>query len=176
MAQVAPRDGDFGVDLESGLRVNVEDSGKEPILGTKIPVKPSLSKACGALVDGKTKVDEELNLCGDVPKLNGVPMEQAKSKGEKTADHTEKRVVKEKGKKTSNKKPPRPPRAPSLDSADQKLLKEVSELAILKRARIERMKALKKMKAAKASSSSSSLFAMVFTILFCLVIFLQGDI
>jgi hypothetical protein len=61
-----------------------------------------------------------------------------------------------------------------LDAADQKLIKEISELAMLKRARIERMKALKKVKATKASSNSN-LFAMVFTILFCLVILFQGN-
>ncbi|CAN1281686.1 hypothetical protein LINPERPRIM_LOCUS17814 [Linum perenne] len=73
-------------------------------------------------------------------------------------------------------KPPRPPRGPSLDAADIKLIKEISELAMLKRARIERIKALKKAKAAKASSASSTgnLFAMVFTVLFFLVIICQG--
>ncbi|KAL1334960.1 hypothetical protein HN51_063897 [Arachis hypogaea] len=85
---------------------------------------------------------------------------------------------KEKHKKSCNKKspkPPRPPRAPSLDAADQKLIREISELAMLKRARIERMKALKKMKAAKTSSASgSSMFAMIFTVIFCIVIVLQG--
>ncbi|GAU19185.1 hypothetical protein TSUD_198670 [Trifolium subterraneum] len=80
--------------------------------------------------------------------------------------------------KTFNKKaakPPRAPRGPSLDAADQKLIREITQLAMLKRARVERMKALKKMKAAKSSSSpSSSLFSMVFTVVFCIVILLQG--
>ncbi|KAI3469263.1 hypothetical protein Pfo_025926 [Paulownia fortunei] len=87
----------------------------------------------------------------------------------------------EKRKTMSVKKPPKPPRPPrglSLDAADQKLIKEISELAIIKRARIERMKALKKMKAAKASSvsasSSGNLIAMLFTIIFCIVIIFQG--
>ncbi|CAI9267704.1 unnamed protein product [Lactuca saligna] len=86
---------------------------------------------------------------------------------------------KEKRKKsTSAKKPPKPPRQHSsfsLDSADQKLIKELTELAMIKRARIERMKALMQKKASKASSSSNpSLFAMLFTIIFFLVLLLQG--
>ncbi|KAK6146245.1 hypothetical protein DH2020_020114 [Rehmannia glutinosa] len=92
-----------------------------------------------------------------------------------------KSAKKEKRLSMSAKKPPKPPRPPrglSLDAADQKLIKEISELAMIKRARIERMKALKKMKAAKASSASTSssgnLIAMLFTILFCIVILFQG--
>lgn len=88
---------------------------------------------------------------------------------------------KEKRMSMSAKKPPRPPRGLSLDAADQKLIKEISELAMIKRARIERMKALKKMKAAKAvssasASSSGNFIAMMFTILFCVVILFQGNI
>lgn len=80
------------------------------------------------------------------------------------------------------KKPPRPPRPPggfSLDASDKKLIKELAELAIIKRARNERMRALKQKKALKISSSSSSsshgsLFAMLVTIVFFLIILLQG--
>ncbi|RVW71579.1 hypothetical protein CK203_052650 [Vitis vinifera] len=97
--------------------------------------------------------------------------------GEKEAmDSVDKKAVKEKRKKPSNKKsskPPRPPKGPSLDAADQKLVREIAELAMLKRARVERRKALRKMKVAKASSNSS-LFAMVFTVFFCLVILFQA--
>ncbi|KAJ7980418.1 Transmembrane protein [Quillaja saponaria] len=93
--------------------------------------------------------------------------------GELSVEYKEKTAVKEKRKKTCNKKPPKPPRAPSLDVANQKLIREISELAMLKRARIERMKAIKKMKAGKTSSSCSNIFPMVFTILFCLVITFQ---
>ncbi|KAL3829319.1 hypothetical protein ACJIZ3_018121 [Penstemon smallii] len=88
---------------------------------------------------------------------------------------------KEKRKSTSAKKPPKPPRPPrgfSLDAADQKLIKEITELAMIKRARNERMKALKKMKASKHSSvstsSSGNMIAMLFTILFCIVIIFQA--
>ncbi|KAH6833066.1 transmembrane protein [Perilla frutescens var. hirtella] len=98
--------------------------------------------------------------------LGGVSPES----GEKT--RKERRVS------TSAKKPPRPPRGLSLDAADQKLIKEISELLMIKRARIERMKALKKTKAAKGTSASASssgnLVAMLFTVLFCIVIIFQG--
>ncbi|XP_074319979.1 uncharacterized protein LOC141656824 [Silene latifolia] len=89
----------------------------------------------------------------------------------------ERKVVKEKPKGMSAKKPPKPPRPPrglSLDSADQKLIRELHELARLKRARVERMKGLKKAKEAKAMSSKNQLFATLLTILFCLVLLLQG--
>lgn len=85
-------------------------------------------------------------------------------------------------KASSAKKPPRPPRPLSLDAADQKLIKELAELAMIKRARIERMKALKQKKNSKILSSSSStsssygsFFAMVFTVIFLLVILFQGN-
>lgn len=157
MVHIAPRDRDFAVDLESGRTTCRED--------------------------GSIKCEDDVNLCGDVLNSGGVFLENAKVvidkklDGEEAMDLVEKKTVKEKRKKTSNKKPPkppRPPRGPSLDAADQKLIREISELAMLKRARIERVKALKKMKATKASSSNSNLFAMVFTILFCLVIVFQG--
>lgn len=102
---------------------------------------------------------------------------EKKSGGEETVSLLVKKTEKEKRKKKNSKippKPPRPPRGPSLDAADQKLIREISELAMLKRARIERMKAHKKMKAAKAASSNSNMYAMVITVLFCLVIIFQG--
>lgn len=87
-------------------------------------------------------------------------------------------VVKEKLKKSGNKKaakPPRAPRGPSLDASDLKLIREITQLALLKRARLDRIKALKKMKSAKVSSSpSTSMFAMVCTVVFCIVILFQG--
>ncbi|KAL6535671.1 hypothetical protein OROMI_027045 [Orobanche minor] len=94
---------------------------------------------------------------------------------------SENNAKKEKRFPVSAKKPPKPPRPSrgfSLDAADRKLVKEISELTLIKRARIERMKALRKIKAAKASSGSTSssgnLIAMVFTILFFVVIIFQG--
>ncbi|XP_073053289.1 uncharacterized protein [Primulina eburnea] len=91
-----------------------------------------------------------------------------------------KSAKKDSRKSTSAKKPPKPPRPPrsSLDAADQKLITEMAELAMIKRARMERMKVLKKMKAAKASSSASAssngnLVALLFTVLFCIVIIVK---
>uniref|UniRef100_A0A6N2N9E0 Transmembrane protein n=1 Tax=Salix viminalis TaxID=40686 RepID=A0A6N2N9E0_SALVM len=168
MDHTAPRDRDFEADLESGVRNIAEDSNNDASSGVKTPTKSLLAKVCWAFADGKANGEKRVNLCG------GGSADHAKLEGEMSVDQVEKKIVEEKRKKTSNKKPPRPPRGPSLDAADQKLIKEISELAMLKRARIERMKkALKKVKATKASSNSN-LFAMVFTILFCLVILFQG--
>ncbi|XP_050219990.1 uncharacterized protein LOC126670331 [Mercurialis annua] len=180
MDHMAPRERDFEVDLENGVEVFVEDTNKDSIFGVKTQAREFLAKICGIFVDETIK-DGELveNLCHDAPNSNEFCVEQVKLEGEnKTSEDTvaENKVVKEKRKKTSNKKsskPPRPPRGPSLDAADQKLIKEITELAMLKRARVERMKALKKMKAAKGSSPNSNVFAMVFTVLFCLVIAFQ---
>lgn len=171
------KDRGFEIDLEDGMKVSIEDPSKDSISSIKMQAKKLLGKICGIFVDATMNDEERLDLCHNAPNSNGNSVKQAKLGGEKTADHAEKKVVKEKRKKMSNKKapkPPRPPRGPSLDAADQKLIKELTELAMLKRSRVERMKALKKMKAAKASSSNGNLIAMVFTVLFCLVIIFQG--
>ncbi|XP_044494525.1 uncharacterized protein LOC123217519 [Mangifera indica] len=87
------------------------------------------------------------------------------------------KCVEGKRKKTNSRKPPKPPRppkGPTLDAADQKLVREIAEHAMRKRARIERIKALKRMKAEKASASNSTIFAMIITLIFCLVIVFQG--
>ncbi|XP_027331804.1 uncharacterized protein LOC113847120 [Abrus precatorius] len=149
------------VDLESGLVVIEDDSRNVSSPGNTKQV------ACVYYDESNLTV-----VSMDMVKVTN------KLLGQDSVEYEENTIVKEKRKKSSNKKapkPPRPPRAPSLDAADQKLIREITELAVLKRARIERMKALKKMKAAKASSSSSSsMFAMVFTVVFCIVIILQG--
>ncbi|KAL8047490.1 hypothetical protein ABFX02_07G003400 [Erythranthe guttata] len=82
--------------------------------------------------------------------------------------------------KFSAKKPPRPPKKAlvlPLDAADVKLIKEIAELIAIKRSRIERIKKIK-LAAAKASNSNSSsgtnLIALVFTIVFCIVMISQG--
>lgn len=177
------RDNGFGVDLESGVLTSEDELTTNPALGSKRQAKTLVAKFCGGFVNGLIKAEDGVS-CENVSNINGVSpdnVEVVTNKlldGEETAGHAEKTSsVKEKRKKSSNHKPPkppRPPRGPSLDAADQKLIREISELAMLKRARVERMKALKKMKAAKNSSSSSSLFAMVFTVLFCLVILFHG--
>lgn len=89
----------------------------------------------------------------------------------------DKKMVKEKRKKISYKKPskpPRPPKGPSLDAADIKMVREFCELAALKRKRIERMKTLRNVKTEKGSSFNGNLFAMLITVLFCFVIISQG--
>ncbi|KAJ9546355.1 hypothetical protein OSB04_018898 [Centaurea solstitialis] len=152
------RDPDFVIDLESGAGVSPDLSSDE-----NLP-KTDFSK----LSDHVMSVDDDLE--NNVKVVIDSKVEVGK------------KIGKEKRKKSSSaKKPPKPPRPPrgfSLDAADQKLIKELAELAIIKRARIERMKALKQKKALRASSSSSSmngsLFAMLFTVIFFLMILLQG--
>ncbi|GMY27951.1 transmembrane [Fagus crenata] len=184
MDHMIPREKDFEVDLESGVTSSEQDSSKVPVSGAIKQAKTLLGKICSGFVDGSIKSEDTASLSGNVSNSNGVSPENVKAvnnkilEGEEPVDYVERTPVREKRKKTSNKKPPkppRPPRGPSLDAADQKLIKEISEFATLKRARIERMKALKKLKATKSqSSSSSSIFAMVLTILFCVVIIFQG--
>lgn len=172
---MAPSERDLEVDLESGVKNSVEDSCKDAGSGVKTQTKSMLSKVSGAFADGAADDEERVNLCGYVSDSGGGSVDHANLEDEIFVDQAEKKMVKEKHKKTSNKKPPRPPRGPSLDAADQKLIQEISELAMLKRARIERMKALKKLKATTKPSSNSNLYAMVFTVLFCLVILFQGN-
>ncbi|KAE9601509.1 hypothetical protein Lal_00040540 [Lupinus albus] len=171
---------DSKIDIESGLVVNENDSKMVSILGKVKQGRTFSAKIyCGLVGKGEDKLTVYCNETN----MNGVSMNVVKEtnkllEGRDSVDCTDKTSFEEKQKKFSHKKapkPPRPPRAPSLDSADQKLIREISEIAMLKRARIARMKALKKMKASKSSSSSSSsMFATVFTLVFCIVILLQG--
>ncbi|XP_054820413.1 uncharacterized protein LOC129319386 [Prosopis cineraria] len=169
---------DVEVDLEIGLTVNEDDSQKfTPSSAGK--GKTLFAKFSGDYITGDEKPSSycsESNLSG-VPMVDVLKVTSMSVARQDLVDSATKTVVKEKLKKSSNKKapkPPRPPRAPSLDAADQKLIRDITELAMLKRARIERMKALKKMKAVKSTSSSSSIFSMVFTIVFFIVIIFQG--
>ncbi|BAT77032.1 hypothetical protein LR48_Vigan01g296600 [Vigna angularis] len=167
---------DAEIDLESGLAV-VEDDSKN----VSSPGNTKQGKILFTEISC-IKGEDRYSGCCNESKLTVVSMDMVKVSGRLYSVECVENDTpeKEKRKKCSNKKapkPPRPPRAPSLDAADHKLIREITELAMLKRARIERMKALKKMKAAKASSSSSSsssMFAMVFTVIFCIVILLQG--
>ncbi|KAE9609996.1 hypothetical protein Lal_00006441 [Lupinus albus] len=167
------------VDIESGLIVNDDDSKNVSTLGTVKQGNTLVTKIyCGLVGKGGNK----LNVYCNESNSNGVStdVEKVTSKlvgGQDSVDCADKTSVKEKRKRSSHKKapkPPRPPRAPSLDSADLKLIKEISEIAMLKH--YQRMKALKKMRAAKSSSSSScsSMLAIVFTVVFCILIILQG--
>ncbi|KAK7264739.1 hypothetical protein RJT34_32349 [Clitoria ternatea] len=173
---------DAEIDLESGLVVTEDDSESVSTLGNAKQGKTVL--AFGFVGDCvKVEDDKHNSVCCNESNLSVVSkdMEKVTNKllmGQDRVECVKNIPTKEKQKKSSGKKapkPPRPPRAPSLDAADHKLIREITELALLKRARVERMKALKKMKAAKSSSSSSSsTFAMVFTVVFCIVMLLQG--
>ncbi|KAF6176795.1 hypothetical protein GIB67_025845 [Kingdonia uniflora] len=128
-------------------------------------------------LDGTIKEEYGVNVSSSADDEATEVLIHKKSGGEEKTSVLVKKIEREKRKKMGSKKPPKPPRppkGPSLDAADQKLVREISELAMLKRARIERMKAQKKLKAGKASSSNSNLFAMLVTLLFCLVIIFQG--
>lgn len=163
MENLTSKDGYFDTDLEMGGACNNLDlSGGEAIEnneGIKFEerVSPSITMSCGG-DDG-----ESVKLMVVDERKEGV---------------MEKKIVKERPKGMSAKKPPKPPRPPrglSLDSADQKLIRELHELAKLKRARVERMKAMKKAKEARVASSKNQLFATLLTVLFCLVVLLQGN-
>lgn len=176
------KDEDFEVDLESGLVVTEDDSKNVSSQGNTKQGKILLTKISCGFVGDCIKGEERYSGCCNESKLTLVSMDMVKvtNKLYSVEGAENNTPQKEKPKKLSNKKaskPPRPPRAPSLDAADQKLIREITKLAMLKRARIERMKAIKKMKAAKASSSSSSsssMLATVFTVVFCIVMLLQG--
>lgn len=151
---------DLAVDLEKGRNAGFVSSGgtnkDEENVGS---ANHHLLSAESPIENGVVLVDKRCGGGGERGELS--PLEKKKLEGKKP-------------KKKSCKKPPRPPRAPSLDAADQKLIQEFSEVAMLKRARIERMKALKKMKNAKSASSGSNLFALIITMIFCIVIIWQG--
>lgn len=183
MDQLPLEERECGVDLEAG--VNASDEGQQADNVSAASSDNSLfNKLCrgfvsaDVLVKGKNGVSlNSSNGCVASPE-RVKPLMDEKVQGEEVADLKENKIGREKRITLSAKKPPKPPRPPrglSLDAADQKLIQEFAQLAMMKRARTERMKALKKMKAAKASSSSSgNLFAMLFTVIFCLVILFQG--
>ncbi|CAI9776185.1 unnamed protein product [Fraxinus pennsylvanica] len=155
------------IDIRCDVNINGE-AGNPDLLDAKLG-KLSSAKDCNA----------PASLDGPVRGENGASLSNNANQTGYVSPVQEKNVRKEKRKSSSAKKPPKPPRPPrglSMDAADQKLIKEIAELAMIKRARIERMKALKKMKVAKASSTSLSgnLIAMLFTVLFCIVIIFQG--
>ncbi|XWS53491.1 hypothetical protein CRYUN_Cryun10bG0005800 [Craigia yunnanensis] len=178
MDGMAPRYKDFELDLENGVIVTEEeDYSRNRISGAKKKAQLLLAK-----VKGSFALDDRVSLSCDASNSGRVYVENLQAvtsmnvEGQESKDAKENKLVKEKRKSLGNKKPPkppRPPRAPSLDAADQKLIREIAELARLKRAKIVRMKALKKMKAAKAKSSNSNIFAMVFTVIFFVIMF-QG--
>ncbi|XP_028760118.1 uncharacterized protein LOC114718865 [Neltuma alba] len=178
MGLINAEDKDSEFDLEKGWSETEDNSKKESNPCAAKQEKSLFAKVSGGLVGTK---EEKPDLYCNESNLSSVSKDVPSKlfSGQDSVD-MENTQVKEKRKKGSNKKapkPPRPPQAPSLDAADHKLIRELTELAVLKRARIERLKALKKMRASKSSSStttSSSILATVFTIVFCIVIILQG--
>ncbi|GAU51486.1 hypothetical protein TSUD_413730 [Trifolium subterraneum] len=161
-------DKDIEVDLESGLPLIEDNSSRisDPSTATQEnTLFANIPFGFAGGEDGANSYFNESNLSEvslDVMKvINNNPGKEKRKKA------------------SSNKKagkPPRPPKGPTLDAADIKLIRELSERALLKRARVERMKALKKMRAAKSSSASntSSILALIFTIIFFIVIIFQG--
>ncbi|KAI5446614.1 uncharacterized protein LOC127074303 [Lathyrus oleraceus] len=158
------------VDLESGLPL-IEDNSRR--ISNSITAKQGkmlFAQFSGEFVGGFVRGEVGTSSYFNESNLSEVSFDVMKVMNKIPA--------KENRKKVSNKKaakPPRPPKGPSLDEADYRLIRELSELATLKRARVERMKALKKMKNAKPNSSNStSALALVFTVLFFVVIIFQG--
>ncbi|KAH9322773.1 hypothetical protein KI387_017412, partial [Taxus chinensis] len=76
--------------------------------------------------------------------------------------------------KASSKKPPRPPRPPRQAKATVDPLKEKLVKGILRRVRLERMATLKKKQIARSKSSNSSVWALAFTLCFCVIMIMQG--
>ncbi|XP_017216777.1 uncharacterized protein LOC108194336 isoform X1 [Daucus carota subsp. sativus] len=171
---------DFGVDLEAGETTSDQAERADNVSAAKLE-RIFFNKLCKGFdsVDALEKAGNGVSLGlsnGSVTSPQEVKLlVDEKVQATVVVDFKEHKTGKEKRKTKSATKPPRPPRGLSLDAYDQKLIKEIAQLAMMKRARVERIKALKKIKAAKASSSSSgNLFAMLFTIVFFLVILFQG--
>jgi hypothetical protein len=173
MDKIPPREEDYTIDLERGGSPAIDElPTPSPSTGGKLS-NTFISKFRELMISNET--ENPAISSGNIVKMGEVSPENLKIAVDNKLEQEES-VGKKKNKKGSAKKPPRPPRGLSLDAADQKLIKEITEIAMLKRARVERMKAVKKMRASKASSSSSSgnVIAMLFTVLFCLVILFQG--
>ncbi|KAL3626621.1 hypothetical protein CASFOL_030170 [Castilleja foliolosa] len=150
----------------------------ETVIDIESCVETSQEVETPSLSDDTFENIVSITICG-VPMSvdeNSAALSNNNSKNADDKANNNKEKCKSKAAKKPFSKPPRPPKGLVLDASDQKLIKEISDLAMIKRARIERMKALKKMKAAKASSTSSSgnLIAMVFTVIFCVVVIFQG--
>ncbi|KAI3953144.1 hypothetical protein MKW92_045703 [Papaver armeniacum] len=177
MDQMVMRERDFEVDLESGGTTSEEERIINPALRQSDNLLGRVWNRFTSNNEGLiiSETPDPISSSSDGASETAELLTDRKSEGEEqTMGNLEKKKVKEKRKKTISKKPPRPPRGPALDAVDRKMVKEITELAILKRARIERMKAMKKMKAAKAATPFTSILAMLFTILFCLVIVFHG--
>lgn len=189
MDRMVTREMNLSADLESGRKT----IGDEGLWDTVTGVRHSklLGRVWSGCLsfdgsvkdeDGVTTCDSSIS-CGNLSNFSEVSIENTEMLAEKMLreenvglleQNPSREIHKNKSKKPP--KPPRPPRSLVLDVADQKLIREISELAMLKRARNERMKALKKMKAAKPPSSIGTLCAMAITVIFLVVLILQGNL
>ncbi|XP_022998477.1 uncharacterized protein LOC111493099 [Cucurbita maxima] len=185
---MATEDREFEIDLEGGDYTSEYDLSSESDSTSKPHVRKAISRLrsgflCtnGSINRGcsfdsssnstkldKLGVDENVELLID-KSLDGEKRRELGALAEKKKNVKE--MIKNNGKLH---KPPRPPRGPSLDAADRIFVKEMTQLAVKKRAMVERIKALKKMKAEKTSSFNSNLPALFITLLFFVVIILQG--
>ncbi|KAJ0014974.1 hypothetical protein Pint_19570 [Pistacia integerrima] len=170
---------DSAADLENGKKRSGDDE-KSKELGCNGRHLKRISKREQSVVrgpnadvkgdDGLGKNKNVLGSSDSMESLDGEVGEEAMSLGKK-------KMMVEKGKKSSFNKPPKPPRppgSPSFDEADMMLVREISELARQKQARIGRIKALKRRRVDRASSSVVNIFAMIITVMFCFVIIFQG--
>ncbi|XP_058083292.1 uncharacterized protein LOC131231196 [Magnolia sinica] len=181
MDNTDPRERDLCIDLESGATTSEEEGPRDGVASSRR--KNLLDRVWSGFVsfDGSVKTKEGISPHENLSNPDEVCVENVgllieRFGGEERVSFVETSRI-EKPKKKSCKKPPKPPRPPTavlLHAADQKLAREITELTMLKKARVERMKALKKMKDGKTTSSSSSLCALAITIIFCLIIILQG--
>ncbi|KAJ0112315.1 hypothetical protein Patl1_00849 [Pistacia atlantica] len=171
----ASKERDLEADLESGETTSEEDRTKDPVSANR-----QTNIIFNWIWTGQFSSDGFVrgkggNLYSNSSKFGEAAGENVELLIDKNSE--EKKCVEGKRKKTNSRKPPKPPRppkGPTLDAADQKLVREIADLAMRKRARSERIKALKRMKAAKAPASNSTVFAMIITLIFCLIIVFQG--
>lgn len=157
---------DSEIDLESGETTSEDDRiGGKKILGRALSGVFNLDN-CTPCTKASEFYKKHYGSCNDLVLVES-----------ELLNFVDKKMAKEKRKKTSFKKlskPPRPPKGPSLDPADIKMVREFSKLAALKRKRVEKLKNLRKMKTEKGSSFRCNLFATFVTVLFCFVIISQG--
>ncbi|XP_050203886.1 uncharacterized protein LOC126653928 [Mercurialis annua] len=167
------REREFEVDIESGGTTSDDDGMSDSISGN--------TKVLNSVWSGRMGFDGLISSSKFCDDENVELLLDNRSEGEEAQQQHvgfgKKKVVEENHKKKNSRKapkPPRPPKGPALDAADQKFVQEIAELALRKRARMERIKALKKMRGAKSSSWNSSLYAMIITVIFCLIFIFQG--
>ncbi|KAJ7973255.1 Transmembrane protein [Quillaja saponaria] len=174
MDRIQLRGSDSFVDLEDGeILTREKDGGESLYVGGK-----HSNMSLGRLRSGSLAFDGSKS--GSRSNKNmvdyGEDLEALAGEVRKKAVSSMGKMKKGIWKKTSSKKtskPPLPPRAPSLDASDMLLVRKNSELSKIRRANTERLKLLKKIRVDKASSMNVNIFAMIVTILFCVIILFQ---